>query len=339
MARHNEALRQHPQPEGAPPRQGYNLAGVTDVNVERQELMPAGPTIGIRAGQFRMLMYGPVLYRDAVRTFAARQWLGDGDARDAPAHPVPAPGVEAKPGELAAGSDPPERLLPRLARLGGLNVLYDRPPAPPLFFATPVSLAGRRAEVLAWLEKERDLVWKRRGEVYLFRQADDWEIPREGIVSWSLLRDLRASAGAHDGYLQLEDWARLTLLSPAQRQYLAPEFPDAEHLASDERVVNGLSLSALLQLAAHMNEAERAALARPEGAGWEDWTVPTRRLVAQALGPRAGPPPRLRLLWEATPSGGRRFRFAVSRPEGGWNSGGFPQQKWRPEVEPAVSPA
>jgi hypothetical protein len=91
-----------------------------------------------------------------------------------------------------------------------------------------------------------------------------------------VIRQLRASADDGDGYLRPDDWLRLAALGRSQLEYLEHEFPDAQSVRQHQ---------VLLRVVAGLTERERAALARPEGATWSDWSRETQRRLLVVFTP------------------------------------------------------
>lgn len=208
-----------------------------------------------------------------LHKWAVRQWLAEEDSTHAPDQTVPAEGEKPKPEELQVERDTRDALLFRLARLGHLNLLYDCAPGTRNSqYTQEFKLAGPLATVLANLEQHEMVIWKQH-EGFLLLRRPDWANCMFGAqVPWPVRRDLRASAAAHGEYLVPEDWLRVSALTRDQLDTLGEEFPDASYVGGNQVAI---------RLAVGMTQRERAAAARPEGIGWQEFSQETqRRLLA-----------------------------------------------------------
>jgi hypothetical protein len=212
---------------------------------------------------------GGVWRSAAEKDFLLRRWLGPGESRRPPASAVPAAEEKdpSRPEKVRITRARQDLLLLRLATLGRVDLLFDRPPVVSAGrYGADFTLEGPLPEVLHNLERF-DLLWKWSNAAVLLRRAD-WPWQRaKGVVPWSELRALRATAAANHGYLRPDDWLRLSAYSRDQLESLAEEFPDAGRIALYQLP---------LRLAASLKPAERDAAARPGGAGWNDLSPETR---------------------------------------------------------------
>ncbi len=239
-----------------------------------------------------------------------RRWIGPGESRAAPDEPVPHPDEKPRPEELEIRRETHDRLLHRLGRLGRFSVLFDCPPyvRGRRSSGGDFSLRARLPGLLANLERI-DPFWKRRAPFLLFRPREWDGLERDMLVPWPVVRRLRSSAEANAGYLDLDDWLDLSVLSTDQLAYLEEEFPDTSQVRR---------YHVQLRLIREMNARERAALARPDGAGWSDWSDATRRRLEVLFAPeearairitarlvRVPEPPTMRLFFSPRMAGAR----------------------------------
>jgi hypothetical protein len=115
--------------------------------------------------------------------------------------------------------------LVALAMKQGLNFLGDM--VDPLHTPGGSAAIGReqRASLLALVESG-GLMTRRQGEIHLVRHATALTHPRNHLLPWPLVREIREEAEAQEGYLPLARLAWCFGLSGAQRSGLAEEFPD-----------------------------------------------------------------------------------------------------------------
>jgi hypothetical protein len=236
---------------------------------------------------------GGIRLQNELRQQAVRMWQGEGDPTRPPDDPVPAPGEAARPEELIYQRLTRDRILHRLARLGRLDLLFDHPSSEAArryssdITAPDKGLAGRLPAVLENLGST-GLIWRYREPFLLFRDAHWPNARRDFHVPWPVRRTLRASAQAGGGYLKPADWLLMAGLSQEQLDTLGTEFPDAGQVKSFQLP---------LRLAAAMDRKEQAALERPDGAGWADWSEGTRRRLLTLMTPAEAQRARMVLKW------------------------------------------
>jgi hypothetical protein len=114
----------------------------------------------------------------------------------------------------------------------------------------------------------------------------------------------------NDGYLQMEDVLRLSQFSQDQLYIVGEEFPTAGWL---------WNFFPLLRTIAVLDGKEREAAARPEGAGWRDFSGKTKNLLTQRYGPDAAHEVRVLFQWEPMPRPGK-MRMAMYAPDWKFNS-------------------
>jgi hypothetical protein len=241
---------------------------------------------------------------------------------------VPAPGVEARPEELALRGVTKDVALLRLGRLGRVDLLFDHAVAVKAeTFRMDRGLDGRLPEVLKNLERTT-LSWKWRDNFALFRDAHWPRARRSGSVPWPLRRELRASARGNGGYLRLPDWLRLAALEREQLERLGEEFPDAG-------IVRQFQIP--LRLVAGMSKEERAAAARDEGAGWTEFSSATRQRLVALFTPQEARKARILFQWrgDEKPPG---VRLYVDAGDGVPRARTLPLRPWREEKPEPTEP-
>lgn len=232
---------------------------------------------------------GGIWLTQALREKDLREWTGASVASGLD-QAVPAPGQKVRAEELRIQNDTLDRLVERLGRLGRVNVLLDRSPyaGNVRHSAASYGLDGRLQDVLGRL-KHHNLLWKHQQPFVLFCQQNWATQPRDALVPWSMLKSLRESAAANGGFLRPEDWFLLAGLRREQLEYLSREFPDASRVSASQ---------VLLRLAKQMSHDEMTALARPEGAGWQDWSRATRSRLTVLFTPADAQRVRMIVRWQ-----------------------------------------
>lgn len=197
---------------------------------------------------------------DDWRNQVGRRWLGSGEDRRVPT-------------------------LPLSPTTGNPPLLFDRA----LHSVNRSIYRGQDAPAIMRLE-DRHVTWKRWGD-YVLARPRDWDLcDRESAIPWPLRRDLRRAAAAGHGYLRPQDWIRMSRLELEQLWNLAEEFPDADTVGR---------LKPLIGLWTQLSDEEQALVGRPEGAGWADFSLKTRTLLARSRGPEAARAFRFHLSWNA----------------------------------------
>ena len=204
----------------------------------------------------------------ALGQAAINEWGRDGDKAAELDRRVPVVGEPARPEELRFESISLDKALQRVGRLGRINVLLDcAPGVAGGGFSSETGLPASLREILAILERY-EVIWKHRGPFFLFRRVDWPELHVGREVPWPILRGLRKTATDNAGFLRPQDWTSLANLRRDQLESLVDEFPDANPIAN---------LQTVLRLMNTMSSRERVAVARSQGAGWDDFASPTRR--------------------------------------------------------------
>lgn len=210
------------------------------------------------------ILGGPSAARDIDRAIR-RNWLLNDEAENSAA------GLQAEkngsPGGDAIQEASLDAIVSRIGASARSNVLLDRGSLQK--FTTDFPLSGPLSDLLTRLSERGILQWKRWGDFLLFRPTDWLALSEDAVVGWPLIDDLEISAKGNEGYLQEEDWLRLSLLGQAQLGGLSrAEFPDAASVAQHQPLV---------MLLAGMSKEERAAIGRPQGGSWLDWTGSTKQ--------------------------------------------------------------
>jgi hypothetical protein len=221
---------------------------------------------------------GGYRFMDLLRERPIGAWIQPDETRQAPEGTVPADGQKPDPAAVATQSaEAPDRVLERFGHLAAQDLIYDRPAGRSWTFYRifNVELRGPLPDVLQQLHGQ-NLIWKRWERTFLFRVADWESIPRESLVPWSTIRQLRSQVNS-EGNGTLDRYLLLASLTAEQRAQLARDFPFPGVPGQDMP-------TRLLQFAGGTSAAERQAMERPEGAGWMDWSPKTRQRAAQFFG-------------------------------------------------------
>lgn len=264
---------------------------------------------------------GGIWSQNALKQRATDGWLGDGESQQVPDLPFPAPGANPQGDDLTLPMQPNFTTLHRVGELGRWNVVLDASEDGSYGSPRPV-VHTKLADVIHTMTTYRFSLWKRHGRFFLFA-PQNWEaVDRSAETPWPVVKRLRGSAASRGGFLSPADWFQLAELSRAQLQRLSHEFPDAAKVSQVQGV---------LRLASFMTEAEGAAAERPEGAGWEDWSRPTRQRLLTHFPPGELERVRFHLGWHSKPEA--RLTVYVGLGEGHPLTLPF-----RPREDPARTP-
>jgi len=184
-------------------------------------------------------------------------------------------------------------------------------------------------DTLTYISASLGCYWKRSGDIWLIRRLDRLVDPRQYLVSWQTVRELRRAADRQDGLLDLEEVARVAALEPPQWAALAEEFPDAEPHRLD-------AWAPLFRLWSRLSPQARKDVLSPKGLRLSDAGISARRALLTAPGDSAWPGKQL----AATDPTRCRFRLeptTASVPTASPNAAGAPTGA--PQKLDAVSPA
>jgi len=245
---------------------------------------------------------GGVWTQKPLEEFAARGWRARDESVEPEDRPFPAPAARHRPEDLALAREADGRHAERYSRLGEIDILVDL--ARRGTHSARGRLGPRLADALAALAPVR-MLWKRWNSLYLWRPVDWQTRSVDALAPWPLLRDLRRSAAENDGYLRPADWLALAEEPRARVEALQQEFPDCAQV---------LQFQSLLRLIGSMNEREQAALARPGGGAWLDFTGATKQRLLTLFPAPDARALRLHLRWEAARPPTARLYAGIGPP-------------------------
>jgi hypothetical protein len=265
---------------------------------------------------------GGIWSQKALEQRASDGWISSSETHEFVDAPFPAPGIMPKKDDLPLAMAPHFLSIQTVARLGRLNVVLDASQEGSSGSSRPM-VPTRLSEVINELEKSRALLWKTHGRFFLFAPLYWEHANRLDVLPWRPLKRLRESAASHGGYLTPEDWFFMAEFSRPQLQYLETEFPDARQVAR---------LQGVLRMVAAFSEEERAAVARPGGAGWETWSGRTKQRILVTFPEEEAQRTRFYLSWQTDQKPAKVSVYV------GIGEGAALTLTFKPRVDPELAP-